>query len=83
MLCYTCNNINTCEPFNALWFMSNDFCINACKDYISNQSKVYKKIANNDKLMRLIYDYFTEQVDGEYSDEEVKNALKEAMLNLR
>ena len=63
MVCYNCKNVNTCEIFLALHYMSSDFCINECKKYEDESKYKYKKIADHDDLMHLIYDYFTLKVD--------------------
>ena len=62
--------------------MSKDFSINDCRDYDAVAKYTYKKIAQNDNLMRLIYDYFTGQVEGGYSDEEVRKVITSEMWSL-
>ena len=79
MICYHCQKAKECPTFRTLHTISKDFSINDCKDYDSADSYKYKKIAEKDSLLRLIYDYFTGQVEGEYSDEEVREAITSAM----
>ena len=82
MICYRCEKIINCPTFRSLYEVSKDFIINDCKDYDEASEYKYRHIAEHDDLMRLIYDYFTCQVDGDYSDEYIKEALKKAMWNL-
>lgn len=82
MLCYHCRNAEVCDIFRNLYSASNDFDINQCKNYEDASQYKYKKIAYHDDLMHLMYDYFTGQVDGDYSDEQVRDAIAHAILNL-
>lgn len=82
MDCYSCKNVTWCPAFSTLCAISDNFCISNCIDYEEEQKYKYKKIAEHDDLMRLIYDYFTNQVEGDYSDEEVVTAITRAILNL-
>lgn len=87
MICYRCNKISYCSIFQKLYSMSKDFCINDCGDYDEASAFKYKKIADHDDLMHVLYDYFTDQLDKEalradYSDEEIKEMIKKAMWNL-
>lgn len=82
MICYHCQKAKECSTFRTLRTMSKDFSINDCKDYDSVEKYTYRKIVENDKLMRLIYDYFTGQVEGGYSDEEVREVIASAMWDL-
>lgn len=82
MLCYHCQKVNDCSTFRTLYSTCDDFSINKCKDYDTESKYKYKKIASNDELMHLIYDYFTCQVDGNYSEEEIKNVITHAILML-
>lgn len=81
MICYNCKNIINCNAFRVLNALSSDFDIKQCKNYQSAHEFKYKRIAENDKLMKLIYAYFTNQIDG-YSEEEAKAAITRAMLEL-
>lgn len=81
MICYRCKKLIECPTFKTLYSMSKDFNINDCKLYDEISADKYKKIAEHDDLMHLIYDYFTGQVDG-YSDEEAREAIRTAMFNL-
>lgn len=81
MLCYQCENIKKCTMFNALYCKSKDFVINDCKDYDEGSKYKYKLIAQNDNLMKLIYDYFTGNVkEPDVTDEEVVDAIRTALL---
>lgn len=62
--------------------MFEDFEIFKCKNYDEGSKYKYRLIAKNDNLLRLIYDYFTDNVSGEYSDEEVKEAITSAIWSL-
>lgn len=73
MICYSCNNSKKCSIFRELYDMSDDFSVNQCKNY--NEGDSYRNIAKNDKLMRLIYDYFTGQLVG-VSEEEARKAIE-------
>lgn len=81
MLCYSCDIANKCNTFRTLYSISDDFCINSCKGYEAASVYKYRKIAENDDLMKLIYDYFTDQVKG-YTLEEAKEAITRVMWNL-
>ena len=86
MICYSCEKIGDCSVFHELYSMSKDFCINDCKDYDEAPWNKYKRIAEHDELMKVIYDYFTHQIDSEveskYSYEEIKDIITEAMWEL-
>lgn len=87
MVCYSCEKVGGCPIFQKLYSVSKDFCINDCKDYVESPECKYKKIAEHDDLMRLIYDYFTYQIDieelgREYSYDEIKDLITRAMWRL-
>jgi hypothetical protein len=87
MICYTCEKIGECSIFQNLYKISNDFHIDDCKDYIEVSKYKYRKIAEHDDLMALIYDYFTNQVNiedigEEYTYEEIKDVITRAMWQL-
>lgn len=81
MLCYHCTNASGCPTFRTLYSMSKDFCINDCRDFDDALDSTYMKIAENKDLMRLIYDYFTDNIDG-YSKEEAYEAITLVLFNL-
>lgn len=81
MLCYHCTKASDCPTFRTLYSMSKDFCINDCRDFNDASNYKYRKIAENDLLMKLIYDYFTENIEG-YSEEEAKKAITGALWNV-
>lgn len=87
MLCYSCDKIGGCSIFQKLYKISNDFFINDCLEYVGAPELKYRKIAEHDDLMALIYDYFTNQIDSEelnreYSYEEIKELITKAMWRL-
>lgn len=83
MICYHCNNADTCFLLRHMYSMSEDFDIRQCKNYDEASKYKYKLIAKDDELMRLIYDYFTDNVSGDHTDEEVKRAITSAIWSLR
>ena len=82
MICYHCKNVDTCPLFRHAYSMSEDFEILKCKNYDEVSKYKYRLIAKNDDLLHLIYDYFTDNVSGEHSDEEVKEAITSAIWSL-
>ena len=86
MKCYSCEKISTCSIFQNLYKVSSDFNINNCFEYIETSKFKYRKIAEHDELMALIYDYFTDQIEDEisskYSDEEIREIIKRNMFGL-
>ena len=80
MLCYNCDKASICPTLITLYSMSRDFCINECKDYNETLKNKYKKIAFNNDLMHLIYDYFTGQLEG-CTDEEAKKVSISALMD--
>lgn len=82
MKCYSCKRASVCPLLNALYKKSTDFSIKQCGDYEAVPQYEYRKIAKHDELMHLIYDYFTGQVEGGYSDEEVVNVIKRELQKL-
>ena len=82
MICYRCKNIHKCASFQTLYDTSKDFSINDCKHFDEELSCKYKKIAENDDLMHLIYDYFLGQVEVDATEEEVVRVIKRELLKL-
>lgn len=82
MICCNCQKALECKILRDLHSMSKDFSINECKYYDAALRYTYRKIAENDQLMRLIYDYFTGQVEGNYTEEQTKRAITSALWNL-
>ena len=80
MICYHCDKAVNCTTFRKLYSMSNNFCINECENYKGSSEK-YKKIAENDKLMLLIYDYFTGKL-VDVSESKAKEVITSAMWSL-
>ena len=81
MICYHCTKASDCPTFRTLYSMSKDFCINDCRDFVDASDYKYRKIAENDALMRLIYDYFTGNIEG-HSEEEAKRAITGALWDM-
>jgi hypothetical protein len=54
--------------------MSNDFCVNDCKEFNEISSYKYREIAKNDDLMHLIYDYFLDNL-GEVNKDDARRAI--------
>ncbi|MBO5828812.1 MAG: hypothetical protein J6R59_10245 [Paludibacteraceae bacterium] len=82
MICYRCKKIHDCTAFQTLYNTSKDFSVNDCKHFDEELSSKYKKLAENDNLMHLIYDYFLGQVEVDATEEEVVRVIKNALLNL-
>lgn len=84
MLCYACERVGSCTVFQTLYAMSKDFEIKDCKDYETPYTNKYKLIARNDNLMRVIYDYFTDnlKLPVNIGDEEIKIAIREVLLDM-
>lgn len=82
MICYRCKKAHTCPVLQRLYDTSKDFSINDCKNFDEEPSCKYKKIAENDNLMHLIYDYFLGQVEVDATEEEVVRVIKKALLGL-
>lgn len=83
MICYHCKNIYSCKTFQTLYDTSKDFSINHCVNYEDAPAYKYKRIAEHDELMHVIYDYFTNQiVDVNLSDDEIKDRITRAMWRL-
>ena len=81
MICYHCKKVESCPTFRTLYSMSNDFCIDNCRDYDDASNYKYKKIAENDDLMRLVYDYFIGNLEG-CSEDEAKEAIISAIWSM-
>lgn len=81
MLCYHCEKASDCFTLKYLMSMSEDFCINQCKDFEDSSRYTYMKIAENKDLMKLIYDYFIGILEG-YSEDEAKEAITRVMWSL-
>ena len=86
MVCYSCNKANNCSTLRNLRSLSNDFVINKCKEYAAPKDR-YKKMAEHDKLMRLIHDYFTAQIEygngvNDISKEDIERYITSMILDL-
>ena len=72
MICYSCQRAFNCECLR--YAFNNKFEISNCKNFYESATFRYKHIAEHPALMKLIYDYFTDNVDG-HSLEEAKEAI--------
>lgn len=79
MICYRCNNVRTCDWVRFAY--SDEFEISKCKNFSEMTEYRYKHIAENEALLKLIYDYFTDNVDG-HSLEEAKEAITRTIIGL-
>lgn len=85
MLCYTCERVHNCPTFQTLYAMSKDFEIRDCRDYAKNSTVKYKLIAQDNELMRFLYDYFTDNLDScskNIEDDEIRRIIRQRMLDL-
>ena len=78
MLCYKCKRASVCNVFRKLHTISNNFTINDCNDFDDVSKYRYQKIADDDNLMKLIYDYFTDNLEG-VDSEQAKSAIITAL----
>lgn len=81
MLCYHCEKASGCSTLRTLYSVSEDFCINKCKDFEDSLRYTYMKIAEHKDLMKLLYDYFIGILEG-CTEDEAKEAITKAMWNL-
>ena len=79
MICYRCEKVYTCDWVR--FANKENFEISKCANFSEIQEFKYKRIAEHDELMKLIYDYFTDRVEG-HSDEETKEVLTRVMMSL-
>lgn len=82
MICYHCKKVKECSTFRDLYSKSKNFSVNDCKDYETADEYKYRKIANDDNLMRLLYDYYTGQMKVDVPDEAIRQAITTIMLDL-
>ena len=82
MVCYRCKKVRTCSIFQTLYNTSANFSINDCQNFDKETSCKYRKLAENDNLMRLIYDYFLGQLEVAITEEVAVKAIKRELLNL-
>ena len=81
-ICHHCENMSECKAFRYLCDMSRDFDIKHCANYEDAIPYKYKRIAEHDELMQVIYDYFTGQIAGDFSEAEVREAITRAIWAL-
>lgn len=79
MICHRCQHAYNCSTLR--YAFKEEFSIDSCKNFIVAPQYRYKRIADNNELMRLIYDYFTGRIEG-HSEDEVKAAITRAMYEL-
>ena len=82
MICYRCKNVHVCSAFQTLCDVSKDFSINDCKHFDEALECKYKKLADNDDLMHLIYDYFLDKLEIDVAEEEVVRVIRRELLKL-
>ena len=83
MICINCSKALECPKFaemRNIFGSFEDFSINKCKNFEDGYK--YRKIAEHDDLLRLLYDFFTGQIEGDYSDEEIIESIKTVMMKL-
>ena len=79
MICYRCKNIKTCDSIKVAY--KEEFEISKCEKFSETNAYKYKHIAANEALLKLIYDYFTDNVDG-HSLDEAKEAITRTIMEL-
>lgn len=80
MICYSCKKAEHCSTFKCAIY--EEFSINDCKKFDESNIYKYKKIANNDDLMHLMYDYFVGHIEDGHTYDEAKQAIINALRNL-
>lgn len=82
MICNKCENAAKCEHLR--YAFDNDFTIESCKYFELNKIFKYTKIAENENLMLIIYNYFTEDEElySLYTKEEIENKIREVINRL-
>lgn len=78
MICAKCNNLRSCDIVNR------SININSCKNFILNDIYKYLKIAENEDLLLLIYNYFTneEELYSLYTKKEIEEKIQKAIKSL-
>lgn len=79
MICYRCEHALTCDCIRLAF--REKFEISNCANFSEMIEYRYKHIAKNEALLKLIYDYFTNNVDG-HSLEEAKEAITRTIIGL-
>lgn len=79
MICYRCQHAYDCVLIR--FAHSEKFEISNCASFSESNEFRYKHIAENDALLKLIYDYFTDNVDGHTLDA-AKEAITRAIQKL-
>lgn len=79
MICYRCKNVRTCDWVR--FACKEEFEISKCENFSEMNEYKYKHIAANEALLKLIYDYFTDNVDG-HSLDEAKEAITRTIMEL-
>lgn len=82
MICYKCDRVTDCP--HVRYIFQNNISIDGCKEFSLNKSFKYTKIANNEHLMLLIYNYFIEEEElfSMYTKEEIENKIKKVINGL-
>lgn len=82
MICAKCKNAIICDHIR--YAVNHDFNINNCKNFILNDIYKYIKIAEDEDLLLLIYNYFTdeEELYSLYTKEEIEKIIQREIKNL-
>lgn len=82
MNCYKCDNFLICN--HPKYAYENNFTIEDCKNFSLSDCYKYMKIAKNEELLLLIYNYFTgeEELYSLYDKEEIEETIRKAIKNL-
>lgn len=82
MICYKCEDFLTCN--HPKYAFENNFTIEDCKNFSLADCYKYIKIAKNEDLLLLIYNYFTkeEELYSLYTKEEIEEKIKEIIQKL-
>lgn len=79
MICYSCQHAYDCDWIR--FACSEGFEIGNCLNFSAMLEYRYKRIATNEALLKLIYDYFTDNINS-HSKEEAYEAITRAIKNL-
>lgn len=79
MICCRCKKVKTCDCVR--FACKEEFEISKCENFSETDEYKYKHIAANEALLKLIYDYFTNSVDG-HSLDEAKEAITRTIMGL-
>lgn len=82
MICAKCKKAITCDHIR--YAINHDFNINSCKNFILDDIYKYVKIAEDENLLLLIYNYFTDEKElySLYTKEEIEEIIRGEIKNL-